>query len=454
MKHFPKLAIVGRPNVGKSALFNRLCKKRMSIVDEAEGVTRDRLYAMGDFFGHPFQIIDTGGMDPFSKIDFYAEIRRQTNIAIEEADVLLFVVDGKVGVTPLDLEVSRLLFQTKKTCILAVNKIDLLEQMDAVHDFHCMGFSKIIGISSGHGINIVEMLEMAFKDVNWSLLSEDENADAIKIAVVGRPNVGKSTFVNQLLQEKRCIVSPIAGTTRDSIDTEVIIEETKYCFIDTAGIRRKRAEAEVVDKFAAIRTMESIEKADICLLMLDASEGMGEQEKRIARKMESLGKGCILLFNKWDLVKQVRMEHCLQAVRLQVPFLEYCPTLFISAHTGRNLEKIYEQIKAVYSARNKRISTGELNRFLEKAIQRYHPPMLDGGKRLRIYYAAQVEEAPPKFVFFVNKPKLMLDTYKKYLVNTFRKEFGFVGVPLHFSLKGKTDRKKKIKKVCKNKRIA
>lgn len=440
MKQFPKLAIVGRPNVGKSALFNRLCKKRISIVDEAEGVTRDRLYAMGDFFGRPFQLIDTGGIDPHSKKAFNEEIRRQAHIAIEEADVLILVVDGRVGATALDLEVANILRQTEKPCVLAVNKVDSLDQMGIVHEFHRLGFPNIIGISAAHGVNVVELLEIAFKDLHWSE-AEEEQDDSIKIAVVGKPNVGKSTLVNQLLQEERCVVSPIAGTTRDSIDTHITIAGTKYCFIDTAGIRRKRAETEVVDKFAAIRTEQAMERADICLLMLDASEGMSEQEKRIAREIESLGKGCILLFNKWDLVKGFRMEHCLQAVHIHVPFLQYCPTLFISAHTGRNLEKIYTNIDEVTKHRKKRVSTGELNRFLEKAIQKYHPPMLYGGKRLRIYYAAQVEEAPPRFVFFVNKPDLMLDTYKKYLINTFREEFGFTGVPLHFSLRGKTDRK-------------
>nr|NGX46740.1 GTPase Der [Chlamydiota bacterium] len=301
-KNLPKLAIVGRPNVGKSALFNRLCKQRISIVDEAEGITRDRLYAKADFFGHPYEVIDTGGIDPKSNIPFNEAILRQAEIAIEEADALVLVVDGKVGLTELDGLVARILQRKNKPVTLAINKIDNLEQMDRIHEFHSLGIPEMEGVSAVHGLRVAELLETAFRDTKWEEEVEIDDG-ALKVAIVGRPNVGKSTLVNHLLDEERCLVSPIAGTTRDSIDIDIEIEGKKYRLIDTAGIRRKKAEHEVVDKFAAIRTQRAIERANLCLLLLDAEEGITTQEKRIAKEIESLGKGCILLFNKWDLVK-------------------------------------------------------------------------------------------------------------------------------------------------------
>ena len=434
-KKYPKLAIVGRPNVGKSALFNRLCKKRISIVDEAEGVTRDRLYAISDFFGRPFELIDTGGIDPEATISFSEEIRRQAEVAIEEADALVIVVDGQVGLTELDCVVARILHRTGKPVTLAVNKIDILEQMDRIHEFHSLGFKNIVGISANHGLQVAELLEMALSEIKWDDEEYVEDG-AVKVAIVGRPNVGKSTLINHLLDEERCLVSPIAGTTRDSVDIDVTVDGKLYRLIDTAGIRRKKAEHEVVDKFAAIRTERAIERSDICILMLDAEEGITTQEKRIASQIEEQGKGCILLFNKWDLVKGFRMEHCLKSVRDEVSFLNHCPAHFISAKTGRNLEKIYVAIDKVHAEANHRVTTGQLNRFLERAMQLNHPPM-QRGKRLRIYYISQVSVAPPTFLMFVNRPDLMVDTYKKYLINSFRRAFAFTGNPLRFSLRGK-----------------
>lgn len=437
MKALPKLAIVGRPNVGKSALFNRLCKKRISIVDEAEGTTRDRIYATADFFGRPFELIDTGGIDLSSDINFNEAIRRQAEIAMEEADAIVLLVDGRVGLTDMDEQVARILRRKSKPVVVAVNKIDNNKQLDEIHIFRRLGFENIVGISAFHGLNVAELLEMALGDLEWE--AEEETSSELKVAVIGRPNVGKSTLMNYLLDEERCVVSPIAGTTRDSIDVDVIIDNKTYRLIDTAGIRRKKVEADAVDKFAAIRTEDAIDRADICLLMLDAAEGLNQQEKRIAQDIEERGKGCILLFNKWDTVKGFRMEHCLEAVHKEVPFLKHCPTLFISALSGRNVDKIFAQIDRVAEESKKRITTGELNRFLEKAICTYHPPMLK-GKRLRIYYIAQIGTRPPRFIMFVNKPALMVDTYKKYLINAFRDTFQFTGVPLAFALRGKVDR--------------
>lgn len=434
-----KVAIVGRPNVGKSALFNRLCGKRIAIVDEAEGITRDRLYAPADFFGQVFEVIDTGGIDPHTEIPYQEEIRRQAEIAMEEADIIIMVVDGVVGPTALDEEVSRILLRKNKKVCLAVNKIDDRSKQDLIHSFYGLGITSIVGVSAIQGFQIAELLEEALRDAPWPDNTQKEKSDSIKVAIIGRPNVGKSTLLNTLLGESRCVVSPIAGTTRDSIDVDITVEGQKYTLIDTAGIRRKKSEHEVVDKFAAIRTERALERADVCLLVLDAVEGLTAQEKRIAQQIEELGKGCIILMNKWDLVKGFRMEHCLRGLHEQAVFLSYCPTLFISASTGRNLDKLFGHIQEVQAALHTRITTGQLNRFIEKTVQKYHPPMLQ-GRRLRILYMAQIDITPPRFVLFVNKAELMTDTYKKYMINQLRTSYNFTGAPIVFLLKGRHDK--------------
>lgn len=430
-----KLALVGRPNVGKSALFNRICKKRISIVDEAEGITRDRLYAEADFFGLPFSLIDTGGIDPRSKAVFNDEIKRQAEIAIEEADTLVMVVDAQVGMTELDREVASILLKTKKPVCLAVNKVDNLDDQLSQYEFQQLGIQKMVPVSAAHGHYIAELLETAFASFDKEAEPEPE-PEGIKIAIVGRPNVGKSSLINYLLDENRCVVSPIPGTTRDSIDISFHHNGTLYTLIDTAGIRRKHAEHEVVDKFAAIRTQRAIERCDVCLLMLDSNDGLTTQEKKIASMIEKEGKGCIIVFNKWDLIKGIRMEHCLKVIDDDVTFLKHCPKLMISAKTGRNVEKIFSEIDKVTEESIKRITTHQLNTFVANALQRNHPPMIN-GKRLRIYYMAQVGTTPPKFVMFVNYPDRMTDAYKRYLHNQFRKEYGFSGVPILMHLKGK-----------------
>ena len=435
MSKLLKLAIVGRPNVGKSALFNRICKKNISIVDEAEGITRDRLYADADFFGMPFRLIDTGGINSKSKADFNQEIKQQAEIAILEADTIIMVVDSRIGMTALDKEVAEILLRTKKPVCLAVNKIDNLDNMQLIHEFYPLGIQKMIGISALQGINVAELLEAAFASFPKEI-KDIEIDPSLKIAIIGRPNVGKSTFVNYLLDEERCIVSPIAGTTRDSIDVKFNFDGEEVTLIDTAGIRRKQKETEVVDKFAFIRTERAIERADVCVLILDATKGLTAQDKMIANKIEEAGKGCVLLFNKWDLVIGFRMEHCLQSIQMQAPFLSHCPTIFGSAMTGRNLSKILMEAKEVALAAKQRIPTGRLNKFIETVLQKNHPAMLQ-GKRLRIYYMTQVDTEPPKFILFVNYSNLMMDSYKKYLFNQFRETFNFKGVPLMFHLKNK-----------------
>jgi GTP-binding protein len=447
MNKMLKLAIVGRPNVGKSALFNRICKKKIAIVDEAEGITRDRLYSKADIFGYPFEVIDTGGIDSRSKAPFNELVKRQAEIAIEEADSIIMVVDSKIGITELDKDLARILLKTKKPLCLAVNKIDDLSKENLIHQFYSLGIKKVVSVSAAQNWHIAELLEMAFEHRKKDEVI-DSGPETIKIALVGRPNVGKSSLINYLLNEERCIVSPIPGTTRDSIDASFTHDDTLYTLIDTAGIRRKHAEHEVVDKFAAIRTERTIERTDICLFMLDAQTGITTQEKKIANAIEAEGKGCILLFNKWDLVKGFRMEHCLQEIEDEVPFLKHCPKIFISAKTGRNIDKIFDIVKQVHTDSLQRIPTHQLNKFVGDAMQKIHPPMIQ-GKRLRIYYMAQVAVQPPKFVFFVNIPTLMTEAYKKYLYNQFREKYGFMGVPILFYLKGKkkpqTDQVKTVK---------
>lgn len=435
MSKLIKVAIVGRPNVGKSALFNRISKKKMAIVDEAEGITRDRLYIEAEFFGMPFQLIDTGGIDARSKAQFNEHIKRQAEIAIEEADTIIMVVDSRIGMTTLDKELADILHRTNKPVCLAVNKIDNHDEQHQIFQFQTLGISKMIPVSATQGWNIAELLEAALSPLPKNQPTEFEQS-AIQLAIIGRPNVGKSSLVNYLLDEERCIVSPIPGTTRDSIDVPFTHNDTLYNLIDTAGIRRKHAEHEVVDKFAAIRTERAIDRADICLLMLDAQQGITREEKKIANSIEEAGKGCILLFNKWDLVKGFRMEHCLQGIEDEVPFLKHCPKLFISAKTGRNLDKIFDTVVEVYKNSQQRISTHQLNKFVSSCLQKNHPPMIQ-GKRLRIYYMAQVSIQPVKFILFVNYPNLMVESYKKYLYNQFRDTYSFLGVPLQIYLKGK-----------------
>ena len=429
-----KVALVGRPNVGKSSLFNRIAKKRMSIVDEQEGVTRDRLYAAADFFGKPFELIDTGGIDPRSTLPFNEEVRMQAMIAIEEADVLVLVVDGRAGVTGLDEEVARIISGKGKRAIVAVNKIDDTCHDDCVHEFYNLGIERVVGVSAQHGHHIAEMLEMAFEDVEFT--EAEEVSSRVKVAIVGRPNVGKSTFLNHVLKEERAAVSPIAGTTRDSIDANVTVDGIEFTLIDTAGVRRKAKEHEVVDKFAAIRTERAIKRADVCVLLLDANDGMTVQEKRIANTIEEAGKGCIIVFNKWDMVKGFRMEHCQKQVRDENSFLNHCPILFISAKTGRNTEKVFPAAKEVADQLVTRISTSPLNALVERAQQKYSPPMIK-GKRLRIYYLSQVGVSPPHFVLFINHKDRMTNSYEKYIVNQLRKTFPFTGCPLKFELRPK-----------------
>ncbi len=429
-----RLAIVGRPNVGKSALFNRIVKQRIAIVDEAEGITRDRLYARADYFGHPFEIIDTGGVDARSMDQFQEEIATQARLAMKEADTLVMVVDGTCPPTTQDYDLASTLLALGKPIVLAVNKIDHPNRMALLAPYYSLGIQKVVGVSALQGFQIAEVLDAAWE--GFAFPTPGRQSNPIVITVIGRPNVGKSHLVNTLIGQHRCVVSPVAGTTRDSIEIPLRLDDQDYLLIDTAGIRKKNAEKEVVDKFAAIRTRDALERCHLCLLMLDATTGLSMQDKRIATQIEEAGKGCVVLLNKWDLVSGCRMEHTIRAIQTEAPFLAHCPFLCISAKSGRNCDQILRFAQTVYHQFTTRIPTHPLNSVVEKALQLYHPPMIQ-GRRLRIYYLTQVATAPPRFALFVNDSSLMTENYKKYLVREFRKAYSFLGVPLHFFLKNK-----------------
>jgi GTP-binding protein len=426
-----KIAIVGRPNVGKSLLFNRMCKKRLSIVDEMEGVTRDRIYATTQYFGTDVELIDTAGINPNSKDNFNKEMIAQSEKAIEEADGIILVVDGIVGLNPLDRIVAQAVYKSGKPWALAINKIEG-QNHTLSHEFCALGAKVSVEVSAMHGSGIETLFEELLAKI--PPVEKDPSTQGMKIAIIGRTNVGKSTLLNAILGEERSIVSDIAGTTRDAIDADVEINGQMFTLIDTAGIRRKHKELDVVEKFAALRTQKAIERADICLFLIDAMDGITTQEKRILTEIEKAQKGCIILANKWDLVKGVRMEHCEKALVEDAPFLSFCPLIFGSAKEKRNIHKIFEIAKEVYDQRKLRIATPDLNAFLERAMQLNHPPMIQ-GKRLRVYYMTQVEVAPPRFVLFVNYKDRMTESYQRYLENEFRRHFPFKGVPLAFHLK-------------------
>jgi len=444
MSRLKKVALVGRPNVGKSALFNAICRKRVSIVDPHEGLTRDRLYKEVDFFGYPFLLIDTGGIDNRSHDLITKAILEQTKYAIDEADAIIFVVDGKVGPQDLDQEIAhRLLAKAKKPIYLAVNKVDSESELSLFHSFALLGLKEGCAVSALQHFQLTELLELATSTFDKTALPEiEKEKSASKVAIVGRPNVGKSTLFNAIIGEKRSLVSPIACTTRDSIDLQMTFGEKEFVFIDTAGIRKRNKEKEAFEKFAFIRTCEAIERADIVLLVIDAMTGISTEEKKIASYIEEKEKGCIVLLNKWDLNQGFRMEHCRRALETEHPFLKHAPKFFISAKTGRNVEKIIPAIINCEESYRRRITTGKLNKCLSTAMQEVHPSMI-GQRRLRIYYLTQVAAEPPRFILFVNDPKLLDLSYKKYLINKIREEFSFFGVPLILELRGKEERRRR-----------
>lgn len=429
-----KIAIVGRPNVGKSHLFNRITGGRKSIVEDVPGVTRDRLYAEAEFFGKRAIFIDTGGIASDNEGLFSKSIRIQAQIAIEECDAIIFVVDGITGITVYDEDVLALLRKTDKHVILAINKMDLEKEMGDFSEYYSLGLDNIFPVSSMHGDGVANLLD------HLCTITPDTDEEELKIpprvAIIGRPNVGKSTILNKLLGKERSLISPIAGTTTDSLDSQI----DGVCFIDTAGIKRKQKEHETVEKYARIRTENAIKRADICLLVLDASAGFTAQDKKIFSEIVEHKKGCIFYINKWDLITNTQKEHLMKRMKEILPEAKHLPTLIGSALKDRELKGLFEMIERVHENYNRRITTGQLNSFVEKVIQENSPPII-GTRRLRIYYLTQGSSAPPMFILFVNYPDLMPNSYQRYLQNRFKEAYDFLGIPLTFYLKAKKNKK-------------
>lgn len=426
----PVVAIVGRPNVGKSTIFNRLAGERISIVEDTPGFTRDRIYARTEWLGHPFNLIDTGGID-IGDEPFLTQITEQAEIAIEEADVIIFVVSVKEGVTDADEKVARILYRTDKPVVLAVNKVDNPELRADIYDFYSLGFGEPIPVAGTHGIGTGDLLDKIIKEFPKDATNEED--DSIKFSFIGRPNVGKSSLVNAILGENRVIVSNIEGTTRDAIDTRFETEDgTKYTMIDTAGIRKKGKVYENTEKYSVLRAMRAIDRSDVVCVVLNAEEGIREQDKHVAGYAHEAGRAIVIVVNKWDTLKKDNktMSDFENLIRQEFQYLSYAPIVFVSAKTKQRLDKLPELIKRVNDNHEQRISSAVLNDVVMDAIA-HNPTPTDNGKRLRIYYATQVAIKPPTFVIFVNDPELMHFSYERFLENQIREAFDFEGTPIH-----------------------
>lgn len=434
----PVVAIVGRPNVGKSTLFNHLIGKRKAIVEDIPGVTRDRLYDNTDWAGREFIIIDTGGIR-FEEGDIFArEIKLQAQLAIEEADVIIFVLDARHGLSPEDEQVADILRRSGKPIVLAANKVENFDRQLDYYEFYKLGLGEPIPVSAMHGLNTNELLDRVIAE--FAPPKEYEEKDnAIKIAIIGRPNVGKSSLVNAFLGEQRVIVSDIPGTTRDAIDTPFRYNNTDYILIDTAGIRKKSRIKEATEKYSVIRALKSVERADVVLIMLDATAGVSEQDQRIAGYAHEAGKANIIVVNKWDLVEKDghTMNKFDKDIREDLKFLAYAPIMYVSALTKKRIFKVLELVDFVVEQHNRRINTAELNRVVNEAMM-LNPLPGGGGKKIKIFYATQVRTAPPTFVFFANQPNMVHFSYLRYLENTLRQNFGFEGSPIRLLVREKT----------------
>lgn len=437
----PLVAIVGRPNVGKSMLFNKLCGKRLSIVEDTPGVTRDRLYAECEWCGRKFDIVDTGGIEPTTDNEILSFMREQANIAINAADVIILVTDVRTGVTAADREVANMLLRSGKPTVLAVNKMDSTGQLDpAIYEFYELGMGDPIAVSAVHGHGTGDLLDECAKYFPPEEEHDDEG-DRIRVAVIGKPNVGKSSLINHILGEKRVIVADMAGTTRDAVDTEFENKYGKYVFIDTAGIRRKSRVDERVEKFSVMRAQLAIERADVCLIMIDARDGVTEQDTKIAGMAHEAGKASIIVVNKWDLVEKETgtLEKMRKDVMRDLSFMSYAPVLFISAVTGQRTDRIFELVNFVNDQSHMRITTGMLNDVLADAQARVQPPT-DKGRRLKIYYMTQTGICPPNFVVFCNRKDLFHFSYQRYLENQIRAVFGLEGTPIRMLIRQKGDK--------------
>lgn len=434
----PVVAVVGKPNVGKSTFFNYITGRRISIVEDTPGVTRDRIYAEGEWRGREFVLIDTGGIEPFTGDYIKQQMIRQAELAIETADVIIFMVDVKEGLTSADEDVAIMLRKSQKPVVVAVNKVDNVGDIPPeVYEFYNLGIGEVYTISSIHALGLGELLDAVYEHFPADT-GENESEDYIKVAVIGKPNVGKSSLINSVLGEERVIVSDIPGTTRDAIDTPVEREGKKYTFIDTAGIRRKSKIEENIERYSVIRSWTAVDRADVCIVMIDAQDGVTEQDTKIAGYAHEQGKACIIAVNKWDIIKKETgmLESYQKTVINKLEFMSYAPVTFISAKTGRRVDRLFDLIDHVYDQASLRVSTGVLNDVLNEAIAMVQPPS-DKGRRLKIRYMTQTGVRPPTFVLFVNDMTLMHFSYERYLVNTLRSNFGFEGTPIRFILKEK-----------------
>lgn len=436
MKRKPIVAIVGRPNVGKSTFVNRLVGARHSIVDDLPGVTRDRIYFDVEWQNKQFTVIDTGGIIPGDEDDIMVSIFDQARLACEEAEKIIFIVDGRDGINPIDYDIANVLRQSGKPVFLAVNKCDNPESLMMTSDFYSLALGDPIGISALHGSGGVgDLLELVTED--FEILEEEEQDKRIKIAIVGRPNAGKSSIVNALLNADRVIVSDVSGTTRDSIDSYVTYKDKEFIIVDTAGIRKKSKVDYGVEKFAVDRAIRSIRDCDVALLVIDAKEGISDQDKKISSIITEAGKGLIVAINKWDLIEEKKantINKFEKELAVDIPFLSFAPKIFISAVTKQRLGQIFDKSLEVYEQCIKRVSTGLLNKVISEAYA-LNPPTSFKGKRLKIYYVTQAKTQPPTFVLFVNNEELLKDSYKRYLENKLREAFGFFGTPIRISVR-------------------
>ncbi|WP_035290755.1 ribosome biogenesis GTPase Der [Clostridium sp. KNHs214] len=423
----PIVAIVGRPNVGKSTLFNKLAGERISIVDDKPGVTRDRIYAQSEWLNNKFTIIDTGGIEPERDDIIVKQMRRQAQIAIETCDVIMFVVDGKEGLTAADYEVGQMLRKSKKPVVLVVNKIDKIRDEDNKYEFYNLGLGEPNAVSASQALGLGDMLDEVIAHFP-KLEDEEEEDEFIRIAFVGKPNVGKSSLINRILGEERNIVSDIPGTTRDSVDSYIETGEGKFILVDTAGIRRKSKVKEEIERYSVIRSLTAVEKADVCVLMIDAEDGVSDQDEKIIGFAHEMNKAIMVIVNKWDLIEKddKTLNKFKMDFQTNLSFIPYAPYLFISAKTGQRTQKVLNMAKECYNSYCKRISTGVLNEVVNRAVLMQEPPMVL-GKRLKIYYATQVSIKPPTFVFFVNDASTVHFSYRRYLENQLRGSFEFNG---------------------------
>ncbi|MBR5533849.1 MAG: ribosome biogenesis GTPase Der [Ruminiclostridium sp.] len=437
----PLVAIVGRPNVGKSMLFNKLVGRRISIVEDTPGVTRDRLYAECEWCGRTFDIVDTGGIEPGTTTEILAFMRKQAEIAISHANVIVFVCDIKTGLTAADQDVANMLLRARKPVILAVNKMDQVGMTNPdIYEFYNLGLGDPIAVSAVHGHGTGDLLDACLEHFPEEE-EEEEEPDVVKVAVIGKPNVGKSSLINRILGEERVIVSNMAGTTRDAVDSYFENEEGKFVFIDTAGMRKKSKVHDDIEKFSVLRAAMAIERADVCLIMIDANEGVTEQDTKVAGMAHDAGKACIIVVNKWDAIEKddKTMDKMRAQIRNDLAYMTYAPIVFISAMTGQRVPRLFQLIKYVDEQASTRITTGMLNSLLADATARVQPPS-DKGRRLKIFYMTQASTRPPHFVCFCNEAQLFHFSYQRYIENQIRNTFGLEGTPIRLTVRQRGDK--------------